>query len=376
MAGSQHLKAIDLNRLMEFNIQTHIIYWLVIVFFWPLLYFIADGEFWDPLINKLGYLPSQLLVSYVFIYYLLPRLFSRRLWSFFGGLLLVTYVATVLARFMKIYFYETIVGFQSDKESILEILTQQDPLLIQYLIWVLMVPALTIIIVLVYSHFSQKKLLAELEYEKAQTELNFLKAQLHPHFLFNTLNNLYALAVQGSDQTKGVAQGLKKLLSHIFDKSKGAVIPLSQELELLGTYVSLEKLRYGDRLSYYQDINLPSENLFILPMVLLSILENAFKHGVSGDLNAPYIRVDINHDENMIRFVIENSVPQETPTDQDEYTKGIGVKNIKRQLELIYGDHFNYEVDSNQSSYKVLLTIDRREMRNMAGFIASSQQMV
>ena len=245
MAGSQQLKAIDLNRLMEFNTQTHIIYWLVIVFFWPLLYFIADGEFWDPLINKLGYLPSQLLVSYVFIYYLLPRLFSRWLWSFFGGLLLVTYVATVLARFMKIYFYETIVGFHSDKESILEILSQQDPLLIQYLIWVLVVPALTIIIVLIYSHFSQKKLLAELEYEKAQTELNFLKAQLHPHFLFNTLNNLYALAVQGSDQTKGVAQGLKKLLSHIFDKSKGAVIPLSQEIELLDTYVSLEKLRYG-----------------------------------------------------------------------------------------------------------------------------------
>ena len=371
MAATQQQKSLDLNRMMEFDTRTHIIYWLVVVLFWPLVVFAIDTELWDPFINKLGYLPSQMLVSYVFIYYLLPRLFSKRYWSCVVGFLLLTYAATVLARFMKIYFYETIVGFESDKESIIEILTQPDPLLVQYMIWVFMVPAITIIIVLIYSHFSQKKLLAELEYEKAQTELNFLRAQLHPHFLFNTLNNLYALSVQGSEHTKTVAQGLKKLLSHIFDKPEGSVIPLNQEIELLDTYVSLEKLRYGDRLRYQQEVNLPPERLFILPMVFLSIIENAFKHGVSGDLRSPYINVNINYDNSVLRFEVENSVPQITTTDKDEYTKGIGIKNIRRQLELIYGNHFSYELDRNHRNYSVLLTISLEELRVQKDLVSS-----
>ncbi len=362
MTAIQQHRAFDWSRMIQFDIRTHIIYWLLIVIFWPLISFLADGEFWDPLINKLGYLPSQMMVSYAFIYYLLPRLFRKQLFSFFMGLIAVTYIATVLARFMKIYFYETIVHYDSNKESILEILTQQDPLLVQYMIWVLMVPALTIIIVLTYSHFTQKKLLAQLESEKAQTELNFLKAQLHPHFLFNTLNNLYALAVQGSEQTKTVAQGLKKLLSHIFERSGGSVIPLSQELELLDTYVSLEKLRYGDRLSYEQQLSLPDEDLYIVPMVLLSIVENAFKHGVSGDLGSPYIRVELTYDHSDVKFTIENSFAGEEVVDRDNYTKGIGIKNVQRQLKLIYGDQFSYVIKRTKQDYKVILTVNRAEM--------------
>lgn len=348
----------SLDGALSFKWQVHVLYWIFIILFWPLLSYAIDGDLREPLVNKIGYLPSQMIVTYVYLYILLPWFFKKRYVLSAIGLIALTYVTAVLARIMKIYFYEPMLGYDDPQEGLIEILTEYDSLLVQYVIWVYMIPVLTIIIVLVYTHFNQQRALAHLEAQRAQSELSFLKAQLHPHFLFNTLNNLYTLSLQGSDMTVDVAKGLKKLLRYMLDKSEDALIPISEELDLVHTYVSLEKLRYGPRLNYKEDIRLVNADYKVVPFVLLSLVENAFKHGASKDPGQPYININLSTNDKQLDFSVENSVVKEKTDDSSGYAQGIGVSNIKRQLAILYPDRHSYKTTHEDESYKVQLSIE------------------
>ena len=348
-----------LLRPPSFRWQIHLIYWTIVIITWPLISFITEGELWEPIVNKLGYLPSQILVTYIFLYALLPILYRSQYLQFALAGIATIYVSTVLARGMKIYFYEPLTGYDSPQESIIEILTQKDPLLIQYLIWVLMVPAFTIILVLVYQHFNQQRLLAALETRRSQSELGFLRGQLHPHFLFNTINNLYTLSVQGSDQTSDVAKRLRNILAFMFEKRDAQLIPLSEEIDLVKNYVELEKLRYGDRLDFNMEVDVPPDKYGVIPFIFLSLVENAFKHGASKDLGHPYIHITLDEDKGRLRFIIENSVAVHRGTDVLGDTHGIGLDNIKRQLELLYPGTHRYDVKADREKYRVEVVIDK-----------------
>lgn len=323
---------------------------------------IFNGEFWEPLWNKLGYLPSQLIVTYFFLYYLLPRLREKKYSLFLMGFVAMTYVSTVVARIFKIYFYETLTSYESDKESFYEILTQKDPLLVQYLIWVFMTPVLTIIIVMILNHYHERERLAQLRHQKSLTDLRFLKAQLHPHFLFNTLNNLYTLALQRSPKTPEITQRLYDMLYYIFNIGERSFVSLRNEIDLMSNYIQLEKLRYGERLNLTVAIDIDQYDHQIIPLMLLSIVENAFKHGASGDPGQPYIHITLKEKLGMLSCLIENSIYSVSAEDDAGYRKGIGIKNIKRQLELMYpGDH-SYSMTETPQNYKVELVIRLRAL--------------
>ena len=145
----------SLDGTLSFKWRVHVLYWILMIAFWPLLSYAIEGELWEPLVNKIGYLPSQMIVTYVFLYLLLPWFFKKRYVSSFVGLIGLTYITAVLARIMKIYFYEPMIGYEAPQEGLMEILTQQDALLGQYVIWVFMTPVLTTIIVSVsYTHLT------------------------------------------------------------------------------------------------------------------------------------------------------------------------------------------------------------------------------
>ena len=334
--------------------------------------FFIEEDIWEALVNKIGYLPSQLLVTYLFLYVLLPWLFKRYYIRFTLGFLVLSYVAAVIARICKIYFYEPMIDYDSPQESLIEIMTQSSPLMVQYLIWVYMLPALTVIMVLVYTHYQQKNMLLALEGRRAQSELGFLKTQLHPHFLFNTLNNLYALSLQHSDQTVEVAKGLRKLLGYMFEKSDNLLIPLSDELDLVDTYVNLEKLRYGDRLRFKQTIDVENPSVMVIPYIFLSLVENAFKHGVSKEPKDSYILITLTQTNRDLAFDIQNSATNASPAVSGDYTQGIGVNNIRRQLELVYPDRHSYTIDHTNESYRVTLRIDKALVTNTPFDSASS----
>jgi len=196
----------------------------------------------------------------------------------------------------------------------------------------------------------------QLEKEKIATELKFLKAQINPHFLFNTLNNLYAYVINQSPKAPDIIIQLSAILDYVLYKSQHPTVSLKEEIETIEHFLKLEQIRYGDRLKVeYQtsgDTTLP-----ISPLILLSIVENAFKHGASGDIDQPKIKVDIKEESSEIHCEVWNTKTKYEGELNDSYKKGIGLSNIKRQLNLIYPNNHELSIQDLRDSFSVNLTI-------------------
>ncbi|WP_299120694.1 histidine kinase [uncultured Winogradskyella sp.] len=200
---------------------------------------------------------------------------------------------------------------------------------------------------------NQQKYL-KLNEQKKTAELTALKHQLNPHFLFNTLNNLYALALKKSDQTPEVIEKLSDMLDYMLYRTNETFVSLQKEIELIENYLSLEKVRYGKRVKISFE-NTIKEDVKIAPLLLLTFIENAFKHGVSQELKKAYITIVITVENNQILFSIENS-KSKTPIEKGN-EECIGLKNVKKQLELLYSGNYNLEVIDKTESYKVILKL-------------------
>ncbi len=190
--------------------------------------------------------------------------------------------------------------------------------------------------------------------EKLETELKYLRNQTNPHFLFNTLNNIYALARKKSDETADVVMKLSKLLRFMLYDTAKPLITIREEIKMLEDYIDLEKIRYNDKLtlSFLKDINDAKE--FISPLLLLPFVENAFKHGASESRFASFIDIEIKVHDSILKFTVKNT--KESNCQKCEGTP-IGLNNVKRQLELLYKDH-DLQVLNETSIFIVLLTIN------------------
>ena len=348
-----------INQILQHRVLTHVLYWTASVLLWAIFGNLGESISMEPLVNKLCYLPSQLIVYYFLMYYQLPKLvFKKKYVAFFLSFLASSYVGAVIARFFIIYVYETIMDSGLEKDSIIDILMQIPPLLYQYLIWVYLFPFFTVLVKLTKDHFEQKQQMERLKTDKANAELGFLKAQLHPHFLFNTLNNLYTLTLYKSDEAPDIVLKLAQILDYTLHQDKNKGIAIQKEVELIQNYIDLELLRYGDRLDFVFDKNIQQQDATIVPLVLLSIVENAFKHGASGDHGRPKIHIDLRVKKDQLTFEVFNSKPQATQADKTNFKKGIGMNNVKRQLDLIYASQHEFKIEETADSYKVNLTID------------------
>ena len=196
----------------------------------------------------------------------------------------------------------------------------------------------------------------QLEKEKMANELKFLKAQINPHFLFNTLNNLYSYVVTQSPKAPDMILRLSGILDYVFNKSHNKTLPLQDEVTTIEHFLELEQIRYGDRLQvdYKTEGNM---SLPVSPLILLSIVENAFKHGASGDINTPKIKIDITGKSNAIHCEVWNTKSKHQGELNDAYKKGIGLSNIKRQLNLIYPHNHRLVIDDQDESFNVSLSI-------------------
>lgn len=346
------------NRIMENRVLTHVLYWLgiVLVYVIPATIITQSPE---PLVNKLCYLPSQILATYGLIYYQIPRLvYQKKYGQFMVSLIVSIYVTTVIARIFKVYVYETVLGADLPKDPFVDILTQMTPLLGQYFLWVYLPAILTLILKSIKDHFRERERMETLLKEKAQAELNFLKAQIHPHFLFNTLNNLYTLTLRKSDLAPQTVRKLSDILRYMFYQCKAPAVPVREEVQLLQNYIDLELLRYGDRLDFVFETKIANPEARIAPLVLLSMVENAFKHGASGAIGRPQVHIHLEEKNGALSFRVFNSKPPVQKTDETDHKRGIGVSNIKRQLELLYAGHYHLEINETPSTYTVQLQID------------------
>ncbi len=190
--------------------------------------------------------------------------------------------------------------------------------------------------------------------EKLETELKYLRNQTNPHFLFNTLNNIYALARKKSDETPEVVMKLSKLLRFMLYDAAKPLITIGEEIRMLEDYIDLEKIRYDGRLTISFVKNISDEQVSISPLLLLPFVENAFKHGVSENRFATFINIEITLQQSILTFNIKNA----NEIDRHECPgTSIGLNNVKRQLELLYTEYEMRVVNEN-SVFNVLLTIN------------------
>ena len=193
--------------------------------------------------------------------------------------------------------------------------------------------------------------------EKLSAELQLLKAQIHPHFLFNSLNNIYSFALEGSPRAPEMIQKLTGLLHYMLYGCKQPLVLLDKELMMLQDYIALEKIRYGERLKIQMQIQQESEPHMIAPLLLIPFVENSFKHGTSKMLSKPEITLNITALDNILYFKLTNNRPSGIEEVSVNGNRGLGLKNVRKRLALLYPGQHELQVIDDPTSYTVWLSI-------------------
>lgn len=202
--------------------------------------------------------------------------------------------------------------------------------------------------------FESKK--KEVENEKLATELNFLKAQINPHFLFNTLNNLYYLAYTKSANTTEVIAKLSQMMRYMIYESNHTKVQLSREIEYMENYISLERLRLNNQIPINFNVKNVLHDVRIAPLILITFLENAFKHGVSNNSTNEWVNISLELKDNEIVYIVENSKLPEMQ--RAKITKsGIGLQNVQRRLDLSYPGQYTLKVTNAPDRYRIELKL-------------------
>ncbi|HEY5391740.1 MAG TPA: histidine kinase [Hanamia sp.] len=189
----------------------------------------------------------------------------------------------------------------------------------------------------------------------ADAEMQLLKAQIHPHFLFNTLNNIYSFTLTKSPQASVVVRHLNDTLSYMINECSAEFVPLEKEIKLLQDYISLEQVRYGNSLHIQTEIIGDIEGKKISPLLLIPFLENSFKHGASKMLEHPWIKLWIEVKSTELDFSLSNSMP--SSNDDCNQKKGIGLKNVKKRLALLYPQTHSLSIESSPGIFIVKMKV-------------------
>lgn len=347
---TQHLYIAG-NRLL-----THILFWVSYLFVYTGVHAEGEDGLWAYFLIELQGLPAAMLVTYVNIYWLFPRFFKpKRYISYAIGAIVLLFVASLLNRVL----IERIIEPRFFPDT-----TYYEPIFVWYLLfkgmlWFLAPVLLFTLLIKAVGHWvAQEQLHQDTMREKLAAELDLLKAQVHPHFLFNTLNNLYALTLQAAPAAPQVVLKLSELMSYMLYESRSERILLEKEIGHISNYIALERLRYGDRLDVSLVVSGETEARMISPLLLIPFVENAFKHGVSDETENVWVTIDIKVKDGWLSVKVENShYAREKSGNENALTGGIGLQNVRRRLALLYPDSHKLTLTKESEHYSVDLKI-------------------
>lgn len=226
------------------------------------------------------------------------------------------------------------------------------------ILYIIFYSAFAVLIKMLIRWYDERKAAEEKIIQDHKFELELLKAQLNPHFFFNTLNNIYSLVYKKSDEAPAALMKMSDIMRYMLYESKAEKVPLEKELEYLDDYIELQKLRFTDPGYIDYSVKGDMEDHEIPPMMLLSFVENAFKHGKKRVSN-PGIVVHIEASEKLLNFIASNYIIENQPKENPGHP-GIGLKNIKRRLELLYPNCHDLTITTKDGRYTVNLNIYRK----------------
>lgn len=344
----------SINQFFNKRPVIHVLFWVVFVIVGSFIFsYQQNFPYQFYLMNFLVHLPLFLLYTYGVIYFMMPGLLLKRKFVlFFSGLILVTGLAALLRILVSRYVY-----FELFIPEILypKVWISTEIFLIN-VFWILG-PAIVFAMFKYYKNWLNSQTLAkEAERKQLASELQVLKAQLNPHFLFNTFNNLYVLALQKSDKTPEVISKMSDLFHYVLYECNSVEVPVSKEIKLIGDYIQLEELRYDERLSIKIHKEIDNSEFLIPPMMLYTFVENCFKHGCSNDPDSPWIKLNIKVSGNQFEFEASNSLPSISYSGRKQ-DGGVGLSNIRRRLELLYPGNHRLEIEKDDRVFVVRLKI-------------------
>lgn len=344
-----------INRVIDHPLLFNTTLWIGVIFLlsgltslngsWPYGFY---------LLNMLVALPSMALFGYSMDAIGKNLLFAtRKLALFFILLLLFTFGCSVLIVVSNHYLF-----FGLFYPRVFEPITWFNWRLIPQNFLILWIPYFLILIKTFFVNWfkaEQEKLI--IENKQLLSEIQLMKIKLHPHFLFNTLNNLYAMAKRNSNNTSEYILKLSDLYRIMLYECDKDFYPLREELMLIRNYIELEKIRYDQRLSL--EFLIPDcleDNIMIPPLLFFTFVENAFKHGCRNDIGQPFIQIKIELNNEHIQFQSVNSVPLRSTLNE---FGGIGLENTQKRLELIFKDEYLFEHAAEANCYRVKLKIPK-----------------
>ncbi|MFW0717414.1 sensor histidine kinase [Pedobacter sp. N23S346] len=354
-----------IERIVKFSLthrfQTHVIFWLIVALLFMNRYDIEEYKQFDSIIyRQIYYISVTMLASYFLAYLIIPKLMrSKNYFEVVVYFIAGSYLISACSRIAVIYLLEPLIRTPPfAQESLWQILSDLPKLVTHYFALSFSAAWVFAFVKLIRDQYVVQQRSLMLEKEKAETELKALRSQLNPHFLFNTLNNIYSLSLMNSPVTSRSIAGLSEILDHVLYRCNTAYVSISSEIKLIENYLALEKLRYDERLQVNFDYIIDRE-ASIAPLILLSFVENAFKHGAGMDAGYPFIAINLHLQNGHLSFKVTNSILDDEPETGDNR---IGLNNVTRQLDLVYPLRYNLNIKRINHIYEVELGIDLEEV--------------
>lgn len=327
----------------------HFLFWICYVLFFGSIYGKYGKNFQWYLIESLAMLPFVMVAAYTTVYCILPwYLRTRKLFLTIILVISVLFLVTIGERL----FLRFINNLPFTKDTIFGV-----TFLYLFLETNFMV-AIVFAIKIVKKWFDQQEENHLMERKNLEKELILLKAQLQPHFLFNSMNNLYSLSIDKSPKTsEGIAQ-LSELLQAVLYECNEQVFPLSKEIKLIANYIELEKLRYGDQLDLKFNVAGKCEEWQIPPMLLFTFVENCFKHGRPQPGGDFFICLTLSVSSYQLKFIAQNSIA-EIGLDSPQEGGGVGLDNARKRMDILYGDQYVLNFGFAKNAWVVYLEINK-----------------
>lgn len=339
----------------------HLLFWLVYLAFRALIEYLwgkgslpgfSDGQFMRAALqaSTLESLP-EILFAYYFTYCRLKYLLQKSRWRFLYVLevILAMVVCTYIVRLTYVHIIAPHV--YSNRVPVSSHFEFKRFVLVAF--YFIATTGLFVAVKTVKYQLILKEKERNLLQEKLETELKMLRSQTNPHFLFNTLNNIYSLALKKSDKTPEAIMKLSDLLSFMLYGTNKERVAIAEEVKIIEDYIELEKLRYTERLTVVFEKNIDEPQQPIAPLLLLPLVENAFKHGVSETRHNSFVYINLNLKQSILSFNIENTLEVEKTKNGNT---PIGLNNLQRQLQLMYKEH-NVDITKTLHTFKVSVTI-------------------
>jgi two-component system, LytTR family, sensor kinase len=346
-----------MNRKSPLNKKNIILYLLMATGFWLLRVLAVHSNHDAPFertINDLWRLSFAVVLHFLLLEYSLPFIAKKRTSILYNILIAIPVIFLYLILYSWLSHAWRLLGIAIGIYTPLIIFSSVDEAVSSQMAFSMMTLFFFVLVRHIYHYTLLRQATQKLRIEKQQAELNYLKSQTNPHFLFNTLNNIYSLTRIKSDLAPESILRLSKILRFMLYETTGNYIAVEQELKIMADYIELEKLRYDETLLINFNHDVENMKQSLPPLLLIPLVENAFKHGASETRGHPYVDIHLSIRDRQLTLVVKNSSEAAAG---EPVTESIGLSNLRRQLELLYTD-FSLSVQHGTGVFTAILKIN------------------